>query len=203
MAEDSAGGPHNNSNSNTDPTTNEPWKSQPPYLTTADQPAAKQWTAHCHCGRVQYFLSRAQPLACKFCHCADCRTLHGAPFQWAAIYEKRDVHFERGVDGLAFYHSPARSATHRLPCKVSCAYCGSPLMDEGRNVVLVFPGAIEFPDAERRKMFDPHQRVVDIHDGKPKWSKLDGQSELMKEVEGSDPKEHNVLGGAKKGNMDD
>lgn len=38
------------------------------------------------------------------------------------------------------------------------------------------------------------QRVVDIHDGKPKWSKLDGSSELMKEVDRLDSNSHTVLG---------
>ncbi|KAI1658924.1 Mss4-like protein [Daldinia decipiens] len=134
----------------------EDWKSKPPYRTTpGNEHFDKKWTAHCHCGRVKYWLSRDKPLSVKFCHCVDCQALHGAPFQWAAIFEKQDLHFEKGAEGLAFYHSPDKSTVHRLPCKVSCAYCHSPIMDEGRNMVLLFPGIIKFSDAEHKKLFDP------------------------------------------------
>ncbi|KAI0852288.1 Mss4-like protein [Daldinia vernicosa] len=193
-----------------DSSTEEDWKSKPPYRTTpGNEPFDKKWTAHCHCGRVKYWLSRDKPLAAKFCHCVDCQALHGAPFQWAAIFEKQDLHFEKGAEGLAFYHAPDKTTAHRLPCKVSCAYCRSPIMDEGRNMVLMFPGIIKFGDAERRKLFDAQchifysQRVVDMHDGKPKWSKLDGQSELMKEVERTDSGEHIVVGQARNENKND
>ncbi|KAI1100136.1 Mss4-like protein [Jackrogersella minutella] len=183
-----------------DPETSE-WETQPPYRSTGDNAQfTKRWTAHCHCGRVRYWASRAKPLAAKFCHCVDCQALHGAPFQWAAVFEKADLHFERGADGLAFYHAPDGSTAHKLPCKVSCAYCHSPIMDEGRRMALVFPGIIEFGDAEHKRWFDPQchifysQRVVDMHDGKPKWSGLDKQSELIKEVERHDCKENTVTG---------
>ncbi|KAI1400821.1 Mss4-like protein [Hypoxylon fuscum] len=179
----------------------EEWKTQPPYRSPrGNERFEKKWTAHCHCGRVTYWLSRDKPLAVKFCHCVDCQAIHGAPMQWAAIFHKEDLHFARGAEGLAFYHAPDRSTAHKLPCKVSCAYCHSPLMDEGRNMVLMFPGIIEFADAERKKLFDPQchifysQRVVDFQDGKPKWSKLDGKSELMKEVDTIVSKNHTVLG---------
>lgn len=135
----------------------EEWKQLPPYRTAKGGNAGmdKKWTAHCHCGRVRYWLSRDKPLASKFCHCIDCQGLHGAPFQWAAIFHKDDLHFENGAEGLAFYHAPDKSTVHRLPCKVSCAYCHAPIMDEGRNMVLMFPGIIEFSDAEHKKLFDP------------------------------------------------
>ncbi|KAI1166450.1 glutathione-dependent formaldehyde-activating, GFA [Nemania serpens] len=165
------------------------WKNQPPYCTTAtNKEFVKRHTAHCHCGRVRYWLSREKPLAAKFCHCVDCQALHGAPFQWAAIFHKEDVHFENGASGLAFYHTPSKSARHELPAKVSCAHCRSPIMDEGRNMVLVFPSLIRFGSAEDKKLFEPQchifygQRVVDLPDGKPKWAGLDNGSELMPDV---------------------
>lgn len=141
---------------NSSPPGTSDWKFQPPYRTiSGNLDFDKKWTAHCHCGRIKYWLSRDKPLASKFCHCIDCQALHGAPFQWAAIFEKTDLHFERGVEGLAFYHSPDKSTVHKLPCKVSCAYCHSPIMDEGRKMVLMFPGLIEFGDAEHKRLFDP------------------------------------------------
>ncbi|KAI1747364.1 Mss4-like protein [Xylaria castorea] len=166
------------------------WKNRPPYRTTdTNEKFEKRHTAHCHCGRVKYWLSREKPLAAKFCHCIDCQALHGAPFQWAAIFHKEDLHFENGAEGLAFYHSPSKGTHYELPVKVSCSYCHSPIMDEGRNMVLMFPGIIKFANAEDKKHFDPQchifysQRVVDLPDGKPKWVGLDKKSELMKDTE--------------------
>ncbi|KAI1180457.1 SNF2 family N-terminal domain-containing protein [Nemania sp. FL0916] len=168
------------------------WKSQPPYLTPDATPGfEKRYSAQCHCGKVKYWLSRAQPLASKFCHCTDCQALHGAPFQWAAIFQKSDLRFAHGASGLAFYHAPSRTVTqqrHELPAKVSCANCRSPIMDEGRNMALVFPGIIHFESGEDKKLFDPQchifygQRVVNLPDGKPKWAGLDNSSELMSDT---------------------
>lgn len=88
-------------------------------------------------------------------HTRVCLSRAGAPFQWAAIFHKEDLHFERGADGLAFYRSYDRGVGHRLPCKVRCAYCHAPIMDEGRNMVLMFPGIIRFRSPEDKKLFDP------------------------------------------------
>ncbi|KAJ2967833.1 hypothetical protein NUW58_g10353 [Xylaria curta] len=188
------------------------WHNRPPYRTTnANEEFEKRHTAHCHCGRVKYWLSREKPLAAKFCHCVDCQALHdeiniarritGAPFQWAAIFHKEDLHFENGASGLAFYHAPTKGARYELPVKVSCAHCHSPIMDEGRNMVLMFPGIIKFRSAEDKKLFDPQchifysQRVVDLADGKPKWVGLDKGSELMKDAK---PHEDETVVGERK-----
>ncbi|KAI0205219.1 Mss4-like protein [Astrocystis sublimbata] len=169
------------------------FKNRPPYKTTeTNEKFQKRHTAHCHCGRVKYWLSREKPLGSKFCHCIDCQSLHGAPFQWAAIFHKEDLHFENGAEGLAFYHAPSKGTHYELPVKVSCAHCHAPIMDEGRNMVLMFPGIINFATPEDKKHFDPEchifygQRVVNLPDGKPKWSGLDKKSELMKEGDSDD-----------------
>lgn len=76
----------------------EEWKFKPPYLvhdSPDDFPAKHK--ASCHCGKVKYRLSREKPLAAKFCHCTTCQTIHGAPFQWAAIFQKEDIDFEDGM----------------------------------------------------------------------------------------------------------
>ncbi|UNI16939.1 hypothetical protein JDV02_003321 [Purpureocillium takamizusanense] len=171
------------------------WALQPPYQ-SLDPPdsspspsaAAAALRGACHCGRITYRLSRDAPLDSKYCHCRDCQVLHGAPFQWAAIFHKADVAFDRGaVAGLRFYHSPSKCAEHVLPSKVACAHCGSLIMDEGRNMVLLFPTLLRFETKEQRRKFDVKchifypQRVVNIPDGKPKWAGLDQKSELVKE----------------------
>ncbi|KJZ72125.1 hypothetical protein HIM_08498 [Hirsutella minnesotensis 3608] len=161
----------------------------PPYR-TPDHMAKEQGgfekkiRGSCHCGKIIYWISRDKPLAAKFCHCSDCKTIHGAPFQWAAIFHKTDMAFDGGIRGLRFYNSRTREAEHQLPCKVGCAYCGSSIMDEGRNMVLLFPTLLALDD-EQRKDFKPQchifwsQRVVDIVDDLPKWEGLDEKSTLL------------------------
>ncbi len=171
----------------------EPWKSAPPYQlpsNTADN-FQVHWTGQCHCGAVQYSLGRDKPLASKYCHCTSCQRMHGAPFQWAAIFHKTDIRFARGHRGLAWYAAGSKTAEHSLPCKVQCVFCRTPIMDEGRKMVLGFPTLIEgirTPQVRRAFEVQEHmfygERVVDVRDGKPKFKGLSGESERVDEVTG-------------------
>ncbi|KXH61429.1 hypothetical protein CSAL01_05255, partial [Colletotrichum salicis] len=100
----------------------EHWKTQAPYIAPGkSHPHGdvfhKKIRGACQCGQVTYWLSKDEPLASKFCHCRDCQKMHGAPFQWAAIFHKEDLAFDNGVDGLAFYSSGKNLQGHDLPCK--------------------------------------------------------------------------------------
>lgn len=79
----------------------------------------------------------------------------GAPFQWAAIVHKSDVAFIKGTDNLNFLHSGTDKPTHELPCKVRCSNCGSLLMDEGRNMCLLFPTVLRMEKKELVRNFYP------------------------------------------------
>ncbi|QPC76657.1 hypothetical protein HYE68_007409 [Fusarium pseudograminearum] len=170
------------------------WETQPPYMrpdeaTEKRENFEKKVHGSCHCGRVQYWLNSDKPLASKYCHCIDCKKIHGAPFQWAAIFKKTDLAFENGVKNLRFYKTSSGKNEHILPCKVGCAECGSWIMDEGRNMVLLFPTLLNLDTPQLRENFQPQchifytSRVVDIPDGKDKWTKLDKDSELMKDMD--------------------
>jgi len=170
------------------------WKHRAPYrIHDKAEDFPVEWKGKCHCGRVQYQLSRARPLATKYCHCTTCQRLHGAPFQLAAIFEKEDINFTNGVNDLGWYDSQNQSTTHHLPCKVHCAYCRTPIMDEGRNMILLFPTLIEGIGTEEGReafkaqchMFYP-QRVLDIRDGIPKYKGLSGESPLVDEETGEE-----------------
>ena len=54
-----------------------------------------------------------------------------------------------------WYESKEKTTKHTLPCKVTCGYCRSPIMDEGRNMILLFPTLIHFKDVEDQKNFEP------------------------------------------------
>ena len=79
-----------------------------------------------------------------------------APLQWAAIFQKDDINFTQGHHDLTWYDAPSKKLTHELPCKVSCSYCRTPIMDEGRNMILLYPGLIkDIEKKENREYFRP------------------------------------------------
>ncbi|KAJ5536013.1 hypothetical protein N7513_009199 [Penicillium frequentans] len=169
----------------------EDWKHRPPYhIQSHDEFGPIKWTASCKCGRVTYSLNRERPLNAKFCHCQGCQVMHGAPMQWAAIFHKQDLSFAKGSSGLSFFSSSLNSQKYDMPTKVSCSFCHTLIMDEGRNTCLLYPQLIQFEGTadERRKqleLFKPtchifyKQRMFDMPDGLPKWSEMDGKSQLL------------------------
>ncbi|KAK1977786.1 Mss4-like protein [Colletotrichum cereale] len=137
----------------------EHWKTEAPYVPPGKSHPhgdsfQKKIRGACQCGQVSYWLQKDKPLSSKYCHCKDCQKMHGAPFQWAAIFHKEDLAFDKGVDGLVFYSSGKNIQGHDLPCKVSCGFCGSRIMDEGRNMVLLFPGLLHFDGEKKRENFE-------------------------------------------------
>jgi hypothetical protein len=58
-----------------------------------------------------------------------------------------------------FYSSHEKSKKYQVPTKVYCSNCNSPIMDEGRNMCLIFPELIDLGQTEeehliRRKVFE-------------------------------------------------
>lgn len=155
------------------------------YAQADDPDFAARHSAHCHCGAVRYEVS-GEPLDAKYCHCAMCRRLHGAPMQWAAIFRKGDVRIVAGAQHLRFFNGALNRPERILPCKVSCALCGTPIADEGRRMWLAFPPLFDFGASPAV----PHSfrptchifyaaRVMDIDDGLPKWAGHKGRSERL------------------------
>jgi hypothetical protein len=164
------------------------WRQLPPYANDASFSA--KYRARCFCGAVAFEV-RANPVDSKICHCIQCQALHGAPFQWAVIFHKSDVRFVRGVEDLHFYHAETRMAGRRLPCKLSCEKCRSPIADEGRRMFLAFGPLFDFGLPSRvPAAFAPTchifygARVIDVDDGRPKFLGHKEASALWKE--GSD-----------------
>lgn len=54
------------------------WKTKAPYkLHEPNEHFEARYEASCHCGKVEYELSREEPLDSKLCHCTTCQTQHG------------------------------------------------------------------------------------------------------------------------------
>ena len=60
------------------------------------------------------------------------------------MFHKSDLQFNKGTEGLSFYSSQDKSRDYQLPTKVACAHCRSPILDEGKNVCLIFPELIDY-----------------------------------------------------------
>lgn len=119
---------------------------RPPFVRPPDFKV--KYEASCFCGTIRYDLA-ADCLDSMYCHCETCQTLHGTPFQWAAVVRKEDVSFREGVaEKLVPYQSSSRANDYGLPCKLGCPDCHAPVMDEGRNMVLILPPYIHFPHEE-------------------------------------------------------
>ncbi len=163
------------------------WKDLPPYANDASFSA--KYRAQCFCGAVAFEV-RADPVDSKICHCIQCQSLHGAPFQWAVIFHKADVRFVRGVEALHFYNAETRTPGHSLPCKLSCEKCRSPIADEGRRMFMAFGPLFDFGFPSRvPPAFAPSchifygARVIDVDDGRPKFLGHKKRSALWKEGE--------------------
>jgi hypothetical protein len=147
----------------------------PDYASISDPDFRAKYRASCFCNAVQYEVC-SDPVDAKICHCRTCQKLHGAPMQWAAIFHKHDVRVTAGVDHLRFFNSELNTHERILPCKISCALCGTLIADEGRKMWLAFPSLFNFSGSSMvPKKFKPTchifygARVFDISDGLPKW----------------------------------
>ncbi|MCP4374101.1 MAG: GFA family protein, partial [Deltaproteobacteria bacterium] len=105
----------------------------------------------------------------------------------AAIFHKHDVRLTRGIEHLHFYNSEFNKHERILPCKVSCARCGTLIADEGRNMWLAFPSLFDFGGTSKvPEKFKPTchifygMRIIDIADDLPKWSGHKEKSQRVK-----------------------
>lgn len=74
------------------------------------------FTVSCPCGQARLTLSAA-PVAQFYCHCSDCRRIHGAAYAPEALYPARAVEVEGATISFALKTTP----------RVSCAKCGARL----------------------------------------------------------------------------
>ncbi|WVR05787.1 hypothetical protein IAU60_002812 [Kwoniella sp. DSM 27419] len=187
------------------------WLKKPPFRVGESREGWKtKWRESCWCGKTA-FAYDADPLQAKMCHCEDCQRLHGAPAQLAAVFKKDNVRLDSGHEWIGFMSAhgevhPLSATPSPLPRKISCRACGSPLMDEGRNMIMAFPPAFEWTRTHKEvkkqkgegehnepgkgevgmpKVFQPQchifyeRRVVDVKDGLPKWRGHKEESEQM------------------------
>jgi len=149
--------------------------SSPPY--TRPEGFAPKYNASCFCGTIKWQLSE-DALDAMYCHCETCQTLHGTPYQWAAVVPKENVYFNQNADKIVFFNSSASDCSedapaqdecargkneYKLPCKLSCPYCHASFADEGRRMMLMLPPYIHFERDERGKKIVPDAFMAKHH----------------------------------------
>ncbi|CDU25619.1 uncharacterized protein SPSC_05790 [Sporisorium scitamineum] len=158
---------------------------KPPYSWQSDEFQVK-YRAKCWCGKLE-FEYHGDPIDAKHCHCTQCQRLHGAPFQWAALFHKTSVRLAQHCDplNLDFFSTQEGHSEHSVPCKISCRNCRSPMADEGRNMVMAYPSSFVFKDNHVPAVFAPTahifygERVMDLDDDIPKWAGHKNASEQL------------------------
>jgi len=163
------------------------WRKLAPYGNVFREDEIK-YKGRCHCGSIRINVC-SDPLDSKYCHCQTCQKLHGAPFQWASIFNKEDVNIEKdSLKFLRFYDNANAISSHQLPCKLLCTVCNSPIADEGRNMMMLFPTVFGFNNADQvPQPFKASchifysRRVISVKDGVPKWSGHKDQSDRLNE----------------------
>jgi hypothetical protein len=124
----------------------------------------------CHCttcqtqhGQYRYISSNRMIVDALISSCAipvGCYLLQGGTFVISHPGHVRklitqDINFSYGHHDLEWYNPTGKSIEHKLPCKVRCSYCHSPIMDEGRNMILLFPSLIHLKTDEDKAFFKP------------------------------------------------
>lgn len=106
-----------------------------PYKTNPD--FQRDYHGQCFCGAIQFEL-HGEPKQNVFCHCRSCQRLHGAPSTLTSIYDKECVQFTKGAaDDMVFYSPQEKKTEYKVPLKISCKQCHSPVGNEGNSMMLV------------------------------------------------------------------
>ena len=74
----------------------------------------------CHCGNITYE-AEADPEKVVICHCTDCQTMSGAPFNAVVQISEKDFTLKSGT--LKMYVKTAESGNKRA--QMFCADCGT------------------------------------------------------------------------------
>lgn len=132
----------------------EEWKHRPPYLIQSTREFGEaKWRGSCECQKISYSLRRG-PIKATFSHARSTQIMHGAPVEWTALFQKSDISFDKGCNGLSFSSSSYDMSTSP---RVSCSSCHTPIMHEGKGATcLIFPPLIRFEGSldERRSQRD-------------------------------------------------
>ena len=133
----------------------------------------KRYKLQCDCHAIQLEIT-GKPIVHAYCHCQDCRDLHGIPVYAVAAWNKERVKVLQGNEDLGQYKYPGKEMV-----RFFCEKCGSTLYNSNMYDWRAVPQSLirkcyagELPaELASNKHFFYGERVVDIKDELPKYVK--------------------------------
>lgn len=117
--------------------------------------------ANCPCGAVTLTMS-APPVTSFFCHCRDCRLVHGAAYTLEAMVPASAL----VVDG------ETRVFTLKRTPRVFCVQCGSRLTADLAEAGLRGVNGALLPDFQARMHINCESALAPVRDGLPHYLRM-------------------------------
>jgi hypothetical protein len=114
----------------------------------------------CPCGAARLTIT-ADPVSQFYCHCADCRRIHGGGYAPEALYPARAV----SVSGETI------SFTLKTTARISCARCGARLYADLPQVKLKGVNGTLLPDFSPAFHMHCREAVLPVRDDLPHYAK--------------------------------
>ena len=137
--------------------------------------------ASCYCGAVHVVVADADAAtSSSICHCSVCRRLSGAPFLANVLFKRGNVALETADGAAVNPDALTAQATSKHVTRYRCKACASPVLAHLGKDAAAAPLAL-FPAPHPASWAPAHHmhymdRVLDVHDGKKKFSGRFGYS---------------------------
>jgi hypothetical protein len=118
-------------------------------------------TTKCPCGAVVLTLT-GTPSTAFYCHCRDCRLVHGAAYTLEAMYPARAVEIDGETKVFVLKTTP----------RVFCAQCGSRLTADLAAAGLRGVNGVLLPDFRAKMHINCESAVVPVRDGLPHYLRM-------------------------------
>jgi len=123
----------------------------------------------CHCGAIAYEVNPDELVRFSYCHCHDCRKLHGTTHSSVLVLREAGFRLLRGADHLTAYESSPGKFRH------FCRTCGAPAHTTSRalpGLVIVRAGGLDGDPGVRPQFHiwvSAKAPWYDIHDSLPQY----------------------------------
>lgn len=119
-----------------------------------------EFIAKCPCGAAQLRIG-ADPVAQFYCHCGDCRAVHGGAYAPEALYPAHAVEVTGETIGFALKRTE----------RVSCAKCGARLYADLPRIGLKGINGTLLPDFRAEFHMHCREAVLPVVDDLPHYAK--------------------------------
>lgn len=116
-------------------------------------------TVSCPCGQARLRIS-GDPLVQFYCHCNDCRRVHGAAYTPEAMFKAREVAVEGETIALTLKSTP----------RVSCAKCGTRLFADLPALKLRGVSGTLLPDFKAELHINCESALAPVRDDLPHYA---------------------------------